>query len=72
MTLTRGDCSIYVSGEAEAVSAGKQPAEEWPVETQRAAPTFVASLAWNKWFNPPPFAIRQRPPNQGRPPQLRS
>jgi hypothetical protein len=38
----------------------------------RAVPAFVAFLAWNKWFNPPPFSVRQRPPNQDRPPQLRS
>jgi hypothetical protein len=38
----------------------------------RAVPTLVAFLAWNKWFNPPPFSVRQRPPNQDRPSQLRS
>src|SRR5713226_713227 len=37
-----------------------------------AVPPLVAFLAWNKRFNAPPLRVRQLPPNQNRPPQLRS
>jgi hypothetical protein len=37
---------------------------------RRAAP--VVFLARNKWLNPSPLPVRQYPPNQDRPPQLRS
>src|SRR6516225_5585793 len=33
-----------------------------------AVPTLVALLAGNKWFNSLPLSVRQRPPNQDRPP----
>ena len=37
-----------------------------------AVSPLIALFAWNEWFDAPPLRVRQLPPNQDRPPKLRS
>jgi hypothetical protein len=37
-----------------------------------AVPTPITFLAWNKRLDAPPLRVREPPPNQDRPPKLRS
>jgi hypothetical protein len=55
---------------APARTSHKHGIREQPIAG--AVPAFVAFPAWNKWLNPRPFSVRQCPPNQDRPPRLRS
>jgi len=48
----------------------KHSVDEQPVVL--AVPPFVTFLTWNERFDAPPLRIRKCPPNQDRPPQLRS